>query len=167
MAGKSNAGAAPKMHKRRREMAVLIATANVSLREKWITGLQARFPIHAVSGQRELKDAMAMKPAILLIDSELPEVDVLKELPSFLRLSPSTGVIVFNKNPNDQAMGLVKAGAKGVCHTDIDLSLLSKAIRVVQKGEIWVGRKTVSRLLEELASEIERRRLPYPFSKDH
>ena len=45
-------------------------------------------------------------------------------------------------------------GAKGYCNNDVDPSLLMKAIEVVQKGEIWVGRKFVPHILEELTSLI-------------
>jgi DNA-binding NarL/FixJ family response regulator len=41
---------------------------------------------------------------------------------------------------------------------DIDPELLKKAVQMVHKGEIWVGRKFISQLLDALVSLTEKQR---------
>ena len=53
---------------------------------------------------------------------------------------------------------MLAAGARGYCETNIDPLLLKKAVKMVRKGEIWVGRKVISHLLETLVSLTEQQR---------
>jgi len=143
---------------------VLMASAGARLRRKWALGLQDAFAIHEVSKRVELESAMTnSQPAVLLLDSDLPELGRLNGVPALQRLSPSTKIIVFARVDDEkEAISAFKAGAKAYCNKDIDLSLLRKAVTVVQKGEVWVRRKTVSQLLAELTSIHESREKDCP-----
>ena len=60
---------------------------------------------------------------------------------------------------------MLEAGVKGYCSLDIDPGLLKKAVQMVQKGEIWVGRRFISQLLDALVALTEKQRtksLPKP-----
>ena len=65
-----------------------------------------------------------------------------------------------------EGIAILKAGARGYCHRDIDGPLLEKATDVVLKGEIWVGRKLIPHLLEELTVLTEQRRRETPGKGD-
>ena len=54
-----------------------------------------------------------------------------------------------------EAINALKAGVRGYCQRDIDPPLLAKALNVIRKGEIWVGRKVIPHLLEELTKVTE------------
>ena len=136
---------------------VLIATADAELCQRWTLGLQDAFASHGVSERPELERNMTdSKPAVLLLDSDLPRLDRLKDIPAIRRLSLSTKVIVLSSHDNEkEVISAFKAGAKGYCKKEIEPSLLRKAVKVVQNGEIWVGRKIIPRLLAELTSLIK------------
>jgi two-component system nitrate/nitrite response regulator NarL len=140
-----------------RQAMVLIASADVRVRRQWALRLQGDFAIHEVSERAELERTMThSKPAILLLDSDLPQLDEVKDLSTIHRLSPSTKIILLTSAHDERkAIGALKAGAKGYCNKQMEPPLLRKAVNVVQKGEIWVGRKTISRLLAELTSLTE------------
>ena len=53
---------------------------------------------------------------------------------------------------------MLEAGVRGYCTVDIDPELLKKAVQMVHKGEIWVGRKFISQLLDALVSLTEKQR---------
>jgi len=138
---------------------ILIASAVTKVRKQWADALKKRFTIIEVTEQAALKRRMTKnRPSVLLLDLALPHLGGVEGLSAIRRLSPSTIVMLLSRFPNDlEAIRTLKAGAKGYCHRDIEPSLINKALDVVQKGEIWVGRKVISHLLKELTYATERR----------
>jgi len=158
MATKSNHGTLRRENDKVPGAMVLIASADAEVRQRWALGLKDFFAIHEVSEWGELKRNMSeSKPAVLLLNSDQLQSGETKGISTIQRLSPSTKIILLTNNGNDEKKTIsgLRAGAKGYCNKNIDLSLLLKAVNVVQKGEIWVGRKTISRLLTELISPTE------------
>jgi DNA-binding NarL/FixJ family response regulator len=143
---------------------VLIASADDELRKRWTQALQDGFPIHEVSGRTELEASLSNhKPSVLLLDLGLPHLRNVGVVSDLQRISPSTKIILLAAGNDDQtAIGALKYGAKGYCNKDSEPSLLKKAVGVVQKGEIWAGRKTVAHLLAELTSLSESRQKNSP-----
>jgi DNA-binding NarL/FixJ family response regulator len=140
--------------KNRKKAVVLIASADPELCRRWALGIQNGSAIHEASDLGELERCMAnSRPALLLLDLDLPHMDEVRGVPTIQRLCPSTRIILFD-GPNDerQAICAIKAGAKGYCIKEIEPAHLRKAVNVVQKDEVWVGRKIICHLLEELTS---------------
>jgi two-component system nitrate/nitrite response regulator NarL len=136
---------------------VLIASADAELRQQWAHGLQNAYTIHEVSDQVDLKRCMTnSRPAVLLLDLDLPQIGGVKGVSAIQRLSPSTKIILFaGTHDEKEGISALKCGAKGYCKKEIEPSQLRKAVEVVQKGEMWVGRKTICQLLAELCSFTE------------
>ncbi len=137
---------------------VLIASANARLRNQWGRFLKERFPIDEVADRPALDKSIAdRKPSFLLLDLSLPQLGGIEAIPDIQSLSPSSKIILLTSTPDDgEAISALKAGVKGYCNKGVDPALLLKALEVVQKGEIWVGRKIIPNLLEELTSITER-----------
>ncbi len=138
---------------------VLIASAKARLRSQWGRLLKERFSIDEVTDRAALEKSLAdRKPSFLLLDLSLPQLGGVEAIPDIQFLSPSSKIILLTDTPDDgeAAISALKAGVKGYCNKDVDPSLLLKAVEVVQKGEIWVGRKIIPNLLEELTSMTER-----------
>jgi DNA-binding NarL/FixJ family response regulator len=138
---------------------VLFASPVAELRERLIPDLRNFFNIQEVTGWEELERAMAnVRPSVLLLDLALLPPEGIGSISAIQRLSPSTKIILLSSLCDErEAIRALKSGAKGVCHKDIEPSVLKKAIEVVQKGEVWVGRKIISRLLSEVVSLTESR----------
>jgi len=136
---------------------VLIASAEPELRKRWALGVQNAWAIHEACDRVDLEQCMAhFRPAVLLLDLNLPHLAEVRGIPAVQRLCPSTRIILFSgANDERQAICALKAGARGYCTREIDPAHLRKAVQVVQKGEVWVGRRTICHLLEELTSSTE------------
>jgi DNA-binding NarL/FixJ family response regulator len=81
-------------------------------------------------------------------------------LPRVQRLRPEARVIMLTAAPDEQeGIAALKAGARGYCDRDIEPLLLLKAVGVVLEGEVWVGRKLIPHLLDELATAREQERV--------
>jgi two-component system nitrate/nitrite response regulator NarL len=143
---------------------ILIASAVPRVCSKWTQVLKENFSVFEVSDKVALKrNMMRRRPSILFLDLDLPQLGGVEGVSGLRRLSPSTNIILLANSPNDrEAIGALKTGVKGYCNMDINPILLMKAVEVVQKGEIWVGRKVIPGLLEELTSITERRQKDSP-----
>jgi len=154
MSDRLNPGTSRKKSDKGDKATLLIASAVAGVRGRWAQAFRDFFAILEASERAGLEQGMAgSKPSVLLLDLDLPRLDGIGSVPAIQRLSPSTKIIVLSSAPDEkEAISALKAGAMGYCNKDIEPSLLRKAVNVVQKGEIWVGRKTISRLLAELTS---------------
>lgn len=132
---------------------ILLASASKTVRQQWIKGLSCRSSVVEVADQSTLlQSAAAYKPSVILLDHGLPELGGINGIATLSQLFPSTRIILVSNNLDDkEIIWALKAGARGYCHRDIDGSLLIKAIHVVQQGEIWVERRIVHALLDELS----------------
>lgn len=150
-----------------RSLCVLLASPVEAKRQQWRQALKSTSVVHEVSELPDLQRSMtSFKPAILLLDLGFPELQGTAEVSAIQRLNPSTKIILLTKTlAEDEGTSMLEAGVKGYCSLDIDPGLLKKAVQMVQRGEIWVGRKFISQLLDALVALTEKQRtksLPKP-----
>jgi two-component system nitrate/nitrite response regulator NarL len=143
-----------------RALRVLLASPVEARRKQWRQGLKTIAAVHEVSDLTDLqRNLTSLKPAVLLLDLTLPDVHGMKDITAVQQLSPSTKIILLSKSPHeDEGTSMLEVGIKGYCNVDIDPGLLKKAVQMVQKGEIWIGRKFISQLLDTLVSLTEKQR---------
>ena len=132
---------------------VLIASSVSSVRKAWREGAQAFAAVEVADHGQLLCCLTPRPPAILLLDLDLPQLGGMDGVSGLRALQPATKIIVLASNP-DEREGLValKIGAQGYCDRGIPPALLSKALEAVHNGEVWVGRKLTSHLLDELSA---------------
>ena len=135
---------------------VLIASAVSSVRRAWRDGAQAFAAVEVADHGQLLCCLTPRPPAILLLDLDLPQLGGMDGVPGLRALQPATKIIVLADHP-DEREGLValKIGAQGYCDRAIAPALLCKALEAVHNGEVWVGRKLTSHLLDELSALTE------------
>ena len=129
----------PKRDKDRASRAiVLFASPVAELRERLILGLRDFFTIEEATEWKELEWAMAkVRPSVLLLDFGLLPPEGIGSISAIQRLSPSTKMILLSSGFEvKEAIRALKSGARGVCHKDIEPSMLKKAIEVVKRGEV-------------------------------
>ncbi len=141
---------------------VFITSGVAGLRKRWRQAIHGRFALHEVTERSSLERSLVnRRPAAMLLDFHLPELGGISGVQAVQRLRPATKIVLLTSHPDErEGIAALKAGARGYCDRDIDAPLLAKALEVVQKGEIWVGRKLVPHLLEELATLTEQQRDP-------
>jgi RNA polymerase sigma factor (sigma-70 family) len=139
---------------------IVIASADPTLGAKWSRTLQKQFVVHVVNDGRSLESAIStLKPAILILDHSLlpllPGSGGLSE--RMRRFTNATRTIIIISSPihEKEGVSLLKAGARGYCTDDQGPQIISKAVNAVLRGEVWVGRKVIQLLLDELAGFTE------------
>jgi DNA-binding NarL/FixJ family response regulator len=115
--------------------------------------------VYEAARPRELDRALAeLKPAVLLLDLGLRGVHRVAGLSGLLQFSSSTKIVFLTSRPDDrEAILALRAGARGYCHRSIPPRQLRKAVERIRHGEIWIGRKVIGILLDELTALVERR----------
>ncbi|MFQ5899158.1 MAG: LuxR C-terminal-related transcriptional regulator [Candidatus Methylomirabilia bacterium] len=101
-----------------------------------------------------VENALAkLTPRVLLLDLPMEGFSGLDSLQTIRTLSPTTRTILLVSSPDDvEAVRCLKEGAAGYCSRKTESALLLKAVSLVRKGEIWVGRKVIRYLTQELAA---------------
>jgi DNA-binding NarL/FixJ family response regulator len=105
-----------------------------------------------VPDRLSLEAAMATrKPDTVVLDVDVLRLGGIESVPAVQRLWPSARILLLTSHPDDrEGLLALKAGVRGYCHREIDPALLAKALRVLRRGEIWVARKVIPHLLDEL-----------------
>ena len=132
---------------------VVIASGVKGLRQTWQQSLRG-FVVAEVADRVQLKQFLTERsPAVLLLDIELPLLDGLDGIAALRSLQPATKIVVLANSPDEkEGLAALKAGARGYCERAIPPALLKRALEAVRGGEIWVGRKLTSHLLDELSA---------------
>ena len=93
-----------------------------------------------------VKMTLQLKPDILLFDLAMPFHPAMRELSC---LSSQVRVIGLTAaNEKDRILEALRLGARGVLLRDSTTQLLFKSIRTVMAGQYWLGRESVSEIVE-------------------
>ena len=106
--------------------------------------------VEAVSLVRQLR------PEILLLDLAMPRrpgLEALRELST--ESLPVRVILLTAAAEKEQIVEALQLGARGVVLKDSATQILLKAIHAVMNGEYWVGRESVSNLVQYLRSLID------------
>jgi two-component system, NarL family, nitrate/nitrite response regulator NarL len=97
-----------------------------------------------------------LKPEILLLDLAMPRRPGLEALRELSTQSLSARVILLTAAvEKDQIVEALQLGARGVVLKDSATQILLKAIHAVMNGEYWVGRESVSNLVQYLRALVD------------
>lgn len=106
----------------------------------------------AADGAEALRLASELKPDVLLLDLAMRELSGLEVLDELRRAGIDVKTVLLAAGINKtERMKSLQLGARGIVLKDTPTSLLLKSIRTVATGGYWVGRETVSDLVQALA----------------
>jgi DNA-binding NarL/FixJ family response regulator len=109
----------------------------------------------ACDGVEAVSMARQLIPEIMLLDLAMPRrqgLETLRELASDAR---SVRVILLTAAAEkEQIVEALQLGARGVVLKDSATQILLKSIRAVMNGEYWVGRESVSNLVQYLRTLV-------------
>jgi len=131
---------------------ILLASPSQILCRRWRNALAGRFPLHQVADRQALIPSLREhKPQVLFLDDSEKHFGPTRLICKIIKAAPTTKVVVLTGDPHSsEAVEFIRAGAKGYCGSNIGTPLLCKAARVVSSGEIWIGRKLLPVLFDEL-----------------
>jgi two-component system nitrate/nitrite response regulator NarL len=113
----------------------------------------------ASDGAEAVRLARQLKPDILLLDLAMPKhpgLEALRDLSTGATNSTPVRVILLTAAAEkSQIVEALQLGARGVVLKDSATQLLLKAIHTVMSGEYWVGRESVSNLVQYLRTLVQ------------
>src|ERR1700688_100284 len=112
----------------------------------------------ACDGAEAVKLARQLKPDILLLDLAMPRhpgLEALREMSSATNQSVVRVILLTAAAEKKQIVEALQLGARGVVLKDSATQLLLKSIHTVMAGEYWVGRESVSNLVQYLRTLVQ------------
>src|SRR3984957_14959047 len=109
-------------------------------------------------GAEAVKLARSLKPDILLLDLAMPKhpgLEALRDLSSTSNSTPVRVILLTAAAEKSQIVEALQLGARGVVLKDSATQLLLRAIHTVMSGEYWVGRESVSNLVQYLRTLMQ------------
>jgi len=133
---------------------VVIAEDHPQYRELLCEQLRLSPDLEVVGEARDAWEAIAavgkQAPDVLTLDLDLPGMSGLDVLRVVRWYSPKTQVIMLSGHAEEEVvLEALKHGARGYVVKGEGTDL-AKAIRAVQRGEVWARRRVLARVLEEL-----------------
>jgi two-component system, NarL family, nitrate/nitrite response regulator NarL len=109
----------------------------------------------ACDGVEAVTMVRQLKPEILLLDLAMPRRPGLEALREMSTDATSVRVILLTAAAEkDQIVEALQLGARGVVLKDSATQILLQSIRAVMNGEYWVGRESVSNLVQYLRNLV-------------
>jgi two-component system nitrate/nitrite response regulator NarL len=112
----------------------------------------------ACDGAEAVKLARQLKPEILLLDLAMPRhpgLEALREMSAGTGPNPVRVILLTAAAEKNQIVEALQLGARGVVLKDSATQLLLKSIHTVMAGEYWVGRESVSNLVQYLRTLVQ------------
>ncbi|PYX00358.1 MAG: DNA-binding response regulator [Acidobacteria bacterium] len=112
----------------------------------------------ACDGNEAVKLARQLRPDILLLDLAMPRqpgLEALREMNSGTGPNSVRVILLTAAAEKKQIVEALQLGARGVVLKDSATQLLLKSIHTVMSGEYWVGRESVSNLVQYLRTLVQ------------
>jgi DNA-binding NarL/FixJ family response regulator len=109
----------------------------------------------AFNGHEALEVTRRVEPNILLLDLAMPGLPGLEVLRALSGSSLATRTILLTANiEREEVVKALQLGARGLVMKDSATQLLLKAMRMVMEGQYWIGRESVSGLVDTLRTQM-------------
>ena len=132
---------------------IVICSKNQNILDRWKNALHDHHVVNESTSLTQLEKTLITSPDIVILHASLPGLDTLEHLQALLRKYSNTRFLVLSDKPNEKnAFQLLRCGVYGYSNTYLSAKLLSEAIKQIQGGEVWMG-KRLTRFLSECLLE--------------
>jgi two-component system nitrate/nitrite response regulator NarL len=109
----------------------------------------------ACDGHEALQVTRQLEPDMLLLDFVMPGVPCLEVLRCLTASALPTRTLLLTASIEpDEIVKALQLGARGVVMKDSASQLLMKAIRMVMSGQYWIGRESVTGLVDTFRAQM-------------
>lgn len=139
---------------------ILLASNSQQLLDQWREGVSSLSPVLCIRELNVLHNEMRKRnPPVLLLDHDMLGDNSLTEMESLLQGNPKTKVIVSSLGISDEMeWQLFRLGIRGCCREPLPPAAIGRMVQAVWQGELWMRRKLVGYMFEELASTTQEKR---------
>ena len=103
----------------------------------------------AATGKEVVEQAAELRPDIILMDIQMPNVNGIEATRRVLEANPQVGVVVLTMfEDNDSVFSAMRVGARGYVLKGADPSEILKVVRAVAGGEAYFGPEISRRLMD-------------------
>jgi DNA-binding NarL/FixJ family response regulator len=139
---------------------ILVADDHPVVRDGLVAmlGTQADFEVvgQAATGLEAVRQVAALRPDVVLLDLEMPEMDGVEVIKQLGRDTPDARVIVFTAfDTDDRIVGAVQAGAQGYLLKGAPREEVFQAVRVVRSGGSLLEPVVASKLLRQVSQDFQ------------
>jgi two-component system nitrate/nitrite response regulator NarL len=114
-------------------------------------------------GVDAVRQTVESSPHVLLLDPSISELSGLEVLRALRQADVEVRTILLATELETPVMvEMVQAGARGFVSRAVSSEVLSKSIRKVNSGELWIGRKMLTDLVHALAAVVRGIEIPAP-----
>ncbi|MEP6604962.1 MAG: response regulator transcription factor [Nitrosospira sp.] len=133
---------------------ILLASPSEKNLSLWEQAVSGRAPVFCSTTMDSLKQELVrIKPQMLLLDYELPQLNGPNDISGLMKLNPETKTIILSPLLSEEVeWGLFRTGIRGCCRSDVEPELLATIVESVQRGELWLRRVLSWHLLNELVA---------------
>ncbi len=106
----------------------------------------------AENGVEAVSKARRLRPDVILMDLQMPEMDGIEAIQKIKEEAPDTGIIILTTYDTDEYVFKgVEAGARAYLLKDSPPEEVLKAVRAVHKGESLIQPRVASKLLDRFS----------------
>jgi DNA-binding NarL/FixJ family response regulator len=107
----------------------------------------------AGSGREAVALVPRLRPDVVLLDLEMPELDGVAAIPQLKAASPSVEVLVFTAyDTDDRVLGAIRSGARGYLLKGASSDEIARGIRSVAAGGSYLEPRVASKLVAEVSA---------------
>ncbi len=133
---------------------ILVCHADSNIRERWKKSLEHADDITEISDLDVLIRVLnTQKSELVLLHLQLPRLNGSFGVRAMLQKNPHLPFFVFSDKPREaEGLELLADGVRGYANTLMNPRILNTAVEVISKGEIWLGRQLIQRLIADVAT---------------
>lgn len=117
----------------------------------------------AATGREAVREAVTLRPDVLIMDLQMPDLDGLAATREISRAAPEVAVLVLTMFADDDSIfSAMRAGARGYLLKGAEQDDIARAIRGVAAGEAIFGPGVAQRVLGFFSAPARARAEPFP-----
>lgn len=136
-------------------ISVVVAAGPVGWAELARRCLETTSDVRLVAAASDSEQAVAVvrlhRPAVVLVDREVPRAGMLAAVPGLRQANPSVRLLAVTGHPDDSfALQVIRRGGHGVIAEEAFARHLAKAVRCLAAGQAWLTRAQEAQVLGAL-----------------